>query len=89
MYGLEYGKGHVSCSFCGKAGHNITSCNRVANVYQNAEYELRVCYSDGTPVISSEYRPWVLFKNWWKLSRNEQMAWIEMRNREKRQAFFL
>tara|TARA_R100000152_G_C6763459_1_gene187879 strand:- start:448 stop:1284 length:837 start_codon:yes stop_codon:yes gene_type:complete len=80
MYGLEYGKGHVHCSFCGARGHNITSCKWVAEKYKNTLYDLRLTLE------KREHRPWVLIKNWYRLSRREQMAWLEMKNREKRQA---
>jgi len=85
MYGIEWGKGRVHCRFCGKSGHNITSCKHVVGVYENTEYQLRTRYSDGVSIIPSESQPWLVHENWWGLSKSEQMAWVEMTNRQKRQ----
>ncbi len=34
MIGIEWGSGTVRCSFCGKRGHNVSSCNHVEEVFQ-------------------------------------------------------
>ena len=83
MRGLEWGKGVVRCGFCGDEGHNITSCKHVPSLYKKTKYDKRATGPDGVPLTGQE-QPWVLLENWWRLTRQEQKAWVEMTNREKR-----
>ena len=86
MYGLEYGTGYVTCSFCRQAGHNITSCSLVGTIYKNTTYEIITHDSHGDIIDRYACQPWNYVSNWWHLSHLEKKAFVEMTNREKRQA---
>ena len=81
MYGLEYGTGYVHCSFCGAQGHNITSCGKVAEVYEKTDYDIRTHYPDGTP-LPADCHPWAEVSNWSQIGLTARKAYMEMKNRK-------
>ena len=85
MYGLDWAKGHVHCSFCGEVGHNITSCNRISEIYKATEYQIRTHWHDGSLIEGSDQIPPNMVVNWCSLSTRQARAYTEMNNREKRQ----
>lgn len=86
MYALDYGKGYVHCSFCGGRGHNITSCQKVTQVFKNTNYDIKTHEDDGT-LIEGEDKTvgWIRVGNWHKLTSTQRKAFTEMARRDMRQ----
>jgi len=83
MHGIEYGTGHVHCSFCFGRGHNITSCPHVVEAYEKANYDILTHYPDGTP-LPDDCHPWERCGNWHSLCHKERKAFTEVENRRIR-----